>query len=70
MCPTCVVCPERPLVSPLVIHASCSGAANGSGRRINVLTTLKTVELAPMPSPAIRMTKVVNATSRRKVRNV
>jgi hypothetical protein len=36
----------------------------------SALTTLKTVALAPMPRPTMRMAKVVNPGSRRRVRNV
>ena len=70
MCPTCVVWPERPLVSRLAIHTSSDGLANGSGRSSSVLTTLKTMTLAPMPNPAIRMAKAANPASRRSVRAV
>ena len=48
----------------------CCGSAKGSGRSSSVLTTLKTVALAPMPRPAIRMAKVVKPASRRSVRAV
>ncbi len=68
MCPTCVVWPERPLVSWLAIQTSRSGYANGKGRSSRVLTTLKTVELAPMPRPAIAMAKTANPASRRRIR--
>ena len=70
MWPTCVVWPDSPLVSRLAIQTSRSGSANGSGRSSSVLTTLKTVALAPMPSPAISMAKVVKPASRRSVRTV
>ena len=47
-----------------------AGSRNGSGRSSSVLTTLKTVALAPMPSPTIRIAKVANPRSRRRVRKV
>ena len=56
--------------SLLAIHTSSDGFSNGSGRRSSVLTTLKTVALAPMPSPAMRMAKTAKPASRRKVRKV
>ena len=46
------------------------GSAKGNGRSSSVLTTLKTVALAPMPSPAMRMAKVAKPASRRSVRTV
>ncbi len=70
MCPTCVVWPESPAVSWLAIQTSSDGRSKGSGRRMSVLTTLKTVALAPMPNPAISMAKTANPTSRRSVRAV
>ena len=70
MWPTCVVRPDSAVLSRLVIHTSCSGLANGNGRRSSVLTTVKTVELAPIPRPAIRMTKIAKPASRRRERNV
>ena len=70
MWPTWVVCPERPAVSPFAIHTSRSGSAKGNGRRISVCTTLKTVTLAPMPSPAMRMAKAAKPASRRRTRMV
>ena len=69
MCPTCVVWPESPLMSRLAIQTSSVGfgrTAAAAGR--SVLTTLKTVALAPMPRPAIRMAKVAKPASRRSVR--
>jgi len=51
-------------------RVSRSGASNGKGRSSKVLTTLKTVELAPMPSPAMAMANIANPASRRRVRKV
>ena len=70
MWPTWVVCPERPAVSRLAIQTSRSGSAKGSGRRISVWTTLKTVTLAPMPNPAMRIANVAKPASRRRTRMV
>jgi hypothetical protein len=67
---TCVVCPDRPAVSWLAIQTSCSGSRKGSGRSSSALTTLKTVELAPMPSLTITTAKTAKPASRRSVRNV
>jgi hypothetical protein len=52
----------------LAIHTSSEGFSNGSGRRSSVLTTLKTVALAPTPSPAIRMAKMAKPALRRMLR--
>ena len=40
----------------------------GRGRSSSALTTLKMVELPPMPSPRMRIAKIVKPASRRKVR--
>src|SRR5262245_41782728 len=59
-----------PLVSWLETQTRCSGSANGSGRSSSALITLKTVELAPMPSPAMRMMNRLKRPSRRRARSV
>lgn len=61
--PTWVVTPDRfasaatrPLAGlepPLAIHTSRPGSRNGSGRRSNAFTTLKTAVLAPIPSARV-----------------
>jgi hypothetical protein len=56
--------------SRLAIQTSSDGRSNGSGRSSSVFTTLKTVALAPIPSPAIRIAKIVKPASRRNVRTV
>ena len=56
------------LHSWFAIHTRRPGSRNGSGRSSRASITLKTKELAPMPSPAIRMTNIVNPASRRMPR--
>src|SRR3984957_11142896 len=51
------------------IQARWSGSLNGSLWISSVFTTLKTVQLAPTPSPAIKIAKIANALSRRSVRS-
>ena len=61
---------REPAAGELVIHARRSGSSNGNGRRRSVLTTLKTVTLAPMPRPARATTNSVKVASRRSVRTL
>ena len=57
-------------MSRFATQTSRSASAKGSGRSNSVFTTLNTVELAPMPNPAIRMIKVVSPASRLSDRKV
>src|SRR5713101_6694605 len=60
---------ERPSAAGLLaIQTRRAGSRKGRGRMRRVLTTLKMVELAPMPRPTMRMAKVAKPMSRRKVR--
>src|ERR1039458_5233697 len=71
MCePTVTVCPDKsPSAPSFAIQTRRPGSLNGRGRISSASTTLKTVALAPIPSPTTRIAKVVKPASRRSVRN-
>src|SRR5579863_1433679 len=52
----------------LAIHTSLPGSRNGSGLSKIVFTTLKIVQLAPTPSPTIKIANAANPASRKSVR--
>ena len=51
MCPTCVVWPDSPLASRLVIQTSSAGFCKGQRSQEQLLTTLKTVDAGADPEP-------------------